>query len=74
MVRAILKLADGGAKKSVKALKNGVFELKIPIGPGYRVYYAQPSKDTVLILIGGDKKTQYKDIKRAKSYWSTYGQ
>ena len=54
----------------VKALGDGVNELKIDYGPGYRLYYAMNGKTVVLLLIGGDKSTQSQDIKTAKSYWN----
>ena len=50
----------------------GVRELRIDTGPGYRVYYARPGKQIVLLLCGGDKRRQTADIKRAKVYWSDY--
>jgi len=53
----------------IKALGDGVIELKIDYGPGYRVYYAMNGKTVVLLLIGGDKATQTRDVKVAKAYW-----
>jgi putative addiction module killer protein len=50
----------------------GVSELRIHYGPGYRVYYAKDGKNVYLILCGGDKSTQKKDIKLAKHYWSEH--
>ncbi len=50
----------------------GVFELKIHFGPGYRLYFGQIGYRTVLLLYGGTKKTQVKDITRAKEYWRDY--
>lgn len=61
-----LKLGNFGIAKS---LGDGVNELKIDYGPGYRLYYAMNGKTVVLLLIGGDKSTQAQDIKVAKSYW-----
>ena len=46
-------------------LTDGVSELKIDFGPGYRVYYAQRGDRLLLLLVGGDKSTQQKDIDRA---------
>ena len=46
-------------------LSDGVSELKIDVGPGYRVYYSQRGTRLLLLLIGGDKSTQQKDIARA---------
>lgn len=50
----------------------GVFELKIDFGPGYRVYFGQEGNTVVILLCGGDKKTQDKDIKSAREYWADY--
>jgi len=56
-------LAHGNAGSS-RILKGGIAELKIDVGPGYRVYYSQRGSVLVL-LVGGDKSTQRKDIGRA---------
>lgn len=53
----------------IKVLGDGVSEIKIDYGPGYRLYYAMNGKTIVLLLIGGDKSTQKQDIKLAKTYW-----
>jgi putative addiction module killer protein len=50
----------------------GVYELRIDFGPGYRVYFGQEGKLLILLLCGGDKSTQTKDIKRAHAYWKDY--
>lgn len=50
----------------------GVIELRIDWGPGYRVYCARLGQTIVLLLCGGDKRTQKKDIKRAKDYFEDY--
>ena len=52
-----------------RAVGEGVFELKIDYGPGYRVYYALDGKAVVLLLLGGDKSTQREDVEQAKTYW-----
>jgi putative addiction module killer protein len=44
----------------------GVYELRIHYGAGYRVYFSYDGKDLILLLCGGDKSTQQKDIKKAK--------
>jgi hypothetical protein len=49
-----------------------VRELRIDFGPGYRVYFAEDGPVIVLLLIGGDKSTQTKDIKTARKYWNEY--
>ena len=48
-----------------RSLKNGINELKIDYGPGYRVYYTFRNQTLVLLLCGGDKSTQDQDIKTA---------
>jgi len=55
-----------------KHCRNGVWEIRIDFGPGYRVYYAQHGKTVVLLLAGGEKRTQQADISRACEYWKTF--
>ena len=55
-----------------KALKGGLFELRIDWGPGYRVYFAMVSRTIILLLSGGDKSTQRTDIRRASDRWNDY--
>lgn len=50
----------------------GVFELKIDYGPGYRVYFGQVGSTIVLLLCGGNKGTQERDIRKAQKYWEDY--
>lgn len=52
-----------------RSVGDGVFEFKIDYGPGYRVYFVQIGEVVLLILCGGDKSSQAKDIERAKQYW-----
>ena len=56
----------------VEPVGEGVMELRIDWGPGYRVYFARPGQVIVLLLCGGDKRTQQRDIKRAKAYFEDY--
>ena len=73
IVRFIQRAAKGGAKKSIRTLRGGIFEIKIPYGPGYRIYFAEDGNDLIILLIGGDKKTQSRDIEKAKKIWRNYG-
>ena len=50
----------------VKSVGEGISELRIHYGPGYRVYFVKRAKTLVVLLCGGDKSTQTKDIKAAK--------
>jgi putative addiction module killer protein len=54
-----------GNPGQVRDLTDGVSELKVDVGPGYRVYYSQRGTRLLLLLAGGDKSTQQKDIAKA---------
>jgi len=64
-----LRLGNFGDARPVG---DGISELRIPYGPGYRVYFASMGSTVVLLLCGGDKSTQARDISRAKAYWMDY--
>ena len=55
-----------------KSLKDGVFELRFTFGAGYRVYFGEEGDTVVILLFGGDKSTQHKDIEKAKKIWKEY--
>lgn len=55
-----------------KPCREGVWELRIDVGAGYRVYYAKAGKTIVLLLCGGDKKSQDADITKACEYWKDW--
>ena len=57
-----------------KGVGNGVSELRIDFGPGYRVYYGLDNEKLVILLVGGTKKRQARDIKMAQACWKTYQQ
>ena len=63
-----------GNPGSYRNLTCGVSELKIDVGPGYRVYYTQRGDRFLLLLVGGDKSTQAKDIARATRLAQAYGE
>jgi putative addiction module killer protein len=56
------------------AVGEGVTELRVHVGPGYRVYFGRHGKTVVILLCGGDKGTQVRDIKRAKALWADWKQ
>ena len=64
-----LSLGNAGDAHPVGA---GVWELRIDYGPGYRVYYARRGAALLLLLYGGDKRTQEGDIQQAQAYWQEY--
>jgi putative addiction module killer protein len=55
-----------------KPVGEGVSELRVDYGPGYRVYFGQQGSTLVILLCGGDKRTQARDIRLAQEYWSDY--
>lgn len=66
---AALKLGNFGDYKSVG---EGVFELRFHFGVDYRIYFREVDNTVVLLLCGGDKSSQARDIERAKAYWLEY--
>jgi putative addiction module killer protein len=55
-----------------KGVGTGVFELRINVGPGLRVYYGEHRRQLVILLGGGDKATQSRDINHAKHLWQRW--
>lgn len=55
-----------------KPVGDGVFEMRIDYGPGYRLYYALRGSEVVLLLVGGDKSSQQKDVVKAKKLNQEY--
>jgi putative addiction module killer protein len=64
-----IRLGNFGDSKS---LGDGVCELRIPYGPGYRVYFGRIGMLIVILLCGGEKGTQKKDIMKAKEFWEDF--
>jgi putative addiction module killer protein len=65
------RLAGGNSGDS-KSICEGLHELRIDWGPGYRVYYGKIERACVLLLCGGDKRKQHAGIKKARAYWTDY--
>jgi putative addiction module killer protein len=55
-----------------KSVGNGIMELRLDFGSGYRIYYGLDGEKVVILLIGGDKSTQRKDIRLAQVFWNDY--
>lgn len=71
VVRRVNRIEQGNFGDH-KFCRDGVWELCIDMGAGYRVYYAIAGQQIVLLLCGGDKRTQNKDIERACTYWQDW--
>jgi putative addiction module killer protein len=69
--RTILKL-ERGLRPNVEPVGEGVFEAKVDYGPGYRVYFSLDGSTLIVLLGGGDKRTQGKDIAEARNRWADY--
>ena len=69
----VLRL-EAGNFGAAKALQEGVFELRLDFGPGYRVYYGRAGRTVILLLGGGSKRRQDADIAAAIARWKRYKQ
>lgn len=67
----LIRVAQGSFGLCRK-LDGGIQELKVDFGPGFRVYFAEDGESLVVLLCGGDKSTQSKDIEKAREYWADY--
>ena len=68
-IAARVDSARAGNFGDFKVLDEGVCEMRINFGPGYRVYYAREGLNVYLLIIGGDKSSQTRDIAKAKELW-----
>ena len=71
-VAARINRIRAGTLGDWKQVGGGVFELRIDLGPGYRIYFGRDGKTVVILLTAGEKKSQDADIKKAKEYWQDY--
>ncbi|QQE07336.1 type II toxin-antitoxin system RelE/ParE family toxin [Cupriavidus sp. ISTL7] len=73
IIRRVARMEHGNFG-DCRYCREGVWELRIDVGPGYRVYYALFSHRLVLLLCGGDKRNQQTDIDRAVAFWQDWQQ
>ena len=71
-IKLRLDRVEEGNLGDCKFVGEGVFELRINYGGGYRIYFGQVDSTIILLLCGGDKSSQQTDIKQAQKYWRDY--
>jgi putative addiction module killer protein len=71
VIIALTRMEQGNFSNA-KGVGAGVYEYKIDFGPGYRVYFGKDGDTLVILLGGGTKKRQNKDIQEAQAYWADY--
>ncbi len=71
-IRVRLDRARLGNLGDTKPVGEGVQEMRVDYGPGYRVYFAIEGSRILLLLLGGEKSTQQRDIAAAREYWQDY--
>jgi putative addiction module killer protein len=67
-----IRRVEMGNPGDTRGVGQGIFEMRIDYGPGYRIYYTHRGTQIVILLCGGDKRTQPKDIKRAQKLAETW--
>lgn len=71
-IAARIERLEAGNFGDCKPLRDGVWEMRIDWGPGYRVYYARAGARLILLLLGGDKRRQAADVERAVACWNEF--
>ncbi len=71
-IRVRLRRLESGLYGDCEPVGDGVSELRLFFGPGYRVYFGEDEGHLVILLCGGDKGSQKRDIRTAKAYWKEY--
>jgi putative addiction module killer protein len=66
-----IRRIEMGNRGDTKSVGQGILEMRIDYGPGYRIYYVNRGVQVVMLLCGGDKRTQQQDIKRAQTLAET---
>lgn len=67
-----LRRIELGLFGDFKSLGNGIFGWRFHTGPGYRIYFGKLQKKAIVLLVGGNKRSQNNDIKKAKRFWKDY--
>lgn len=71
-VRTAIARMETGNLGDTKSVGDGVSERRIDAGPGYRIFFGRDGDELVVLLVGGTKRRQQRDIDKAKGYWADY--
>lgn len=71
-IQARVHRFESGNHGDHKSVGGGVLEARIMFGSGYRIYFGRHGRDLIVLLLGGDKSSQARDIKRAREFWTDY--
>jgi putative addiction module killer protein len=71
-IQARVMRFEGDNLGDSKPVGDGVWEARLMFGPGYQVYFGLDDRTVLLLLLGGNKRTQGKDIRQAQQYWDDY--
>ena len=72
IIDARLNRVKLGLLGETNSISRSIFELKFRVGPGYRIYFGKQGRQLIILLCGGDKGSQKRDIKKAVQYWEDY--
>jgi len=72
ITKRLERIGESGALGDVKSVGGGVSEIRVDLGPGYRIYFGREGATLVLLLCGGDKDSQDRDIAVAQRMWIDY--
>lgn len=72
IIKARLDRLGQGNAGLCQTVGYGIYELKIYFGPGYRIYFGQDGRALIILLCGGNKDNQERDIQKANEYWTDY--
>lgn len=68
----LARIREAGNIGNCEPVGDGVYELKFDFGPGYRIYFGLEKETSMILLLGGSKKGQQRDINKSKEYWQDH--
>lgn len=71
-INTVLTRMKHGNTSNIKGVGNGVYERTIDQGPGYRIYFGKDGLNSIILLCGGSKRRQQRDVDKAKVLWTKY--